>query len=181
MNKLNNINAILQGPTSLNAQIADIKMAPPDPILGTSIAFQKDKDANKINLGVGAYRDSNGKPYVFEIVKKIESSLHTKALNHVCSILLRNIWLLMDFLNMWKQLKILSLDREMRLLKMEELLALKLFQELEQSASVWKLSENSYPELYMFPNQLGVITMELFKKLVYLWENILIIMLRPNP
>ena len=51
---------------------------------------------------------------------------------------------------------------------MEELLALKLFQELEQSALVWKLSENSCPELYMFPNQLGVITMELFKKLVYL-------------
>ena len=83
MNKLNNINAILQGPTSLNAQISDIKMAPPDPILGTNVAFQKDNSNDKIHLGVGAYRDSNGKPYVFDIVKKIESSLHNKVLNHV--------------------------------------------------------------------------------------------------
>ena len=67
-------------------------MAPPDAILGSNIAFQKDTSDSKIHLGVGAYRDSNGKPYVFKIVQKIESSLHDKALNHVYLISLRNIF-----------------------------------------------------------------------------------------
>jgi aspartate/tyrosine/aromatic aminotransferase len=83
MNKLNNVSAILQGPTSLNAQIQDIKMAPPDAILGTNVAFQKDTSDNKIHLGVGAYRDADGKPYTFKIVQKIESALHSKVQNHV--------------------------------------------------------------------------------------------------
>jgi len=43
-------------------------MAPPDPILGTALAFQKDTSKDKINLGIGAYRDSDGKPYVFKAV-----------------------------------------------------------------------------------------------------------------
>lgn len=44
-------------------------MAPPDPILGTALAFQKDTSNDKINLGIGAYRDGDGKPYVFKAVK----------------------------------------------------------------------------------------------------------------
>jgi aspartate aminotransferase len=40
-------------------------MASPDPILGTVIAFNNDKSDDKINLGIGAYRDSDGKPYIF--------------------------------------------------------------------------------------------------------------------
>lgn len=35
-------------------------------------AFKADKDSRKINLGVGAYRDENGKPYVLTSVKKAE-------------------------------------------------------------------------------------------------------------
>jgi aspartate/tyrosine/aromatic aminotransferase len=42
-------------------------MAPPDPILGTAIAYRADTDANK-----GAYRDDNGNPYVFDVVRKVE-------------------------------------------------------------------------------------------------------------
>jgi aspartate/tyrosine/aromatic aminotransferase len=47
-------------------------MAPPDPILGTAIAFKNDKSDDKINLGIGAYRDGSGKPYIFNVVKKVE-------------------------------------------------------------------------------------------------------------
>jgi aspartate/tyrosine/aromatic aminotransferase len=47
-------------------------MALPDPILGTAIAYKADTDKNKINLGIGAYRDDNGNPYVFEVVRKVE-------------------------------------------------------------------------------------------------------------
>lgn len=53
----------------------NVKMAPPDPILGVTDAFKRDKNPNKINLGVGAYRDDNGKPYVLECVKKAEKQL----------------------------------------------------------------------------------------------------------
>ena len=38
-----------------------VEMGPKDPILGVSEAFQADTASNKINLGVGAYRDDNGK------------------------------------------------------------------------------------------------------------------------
>jgi aspartate/tyrosine/aromatic aminotransferase len=34
-------------------------MAPVDPILGTALAYNADKDPQKVNLGVGAYRDDN--------------------------------------------------------------------------------------------------------------------------
>ena len=46
-------------------------MAPPDPILGTAIAFKNDPSKDKVNLGIGAYRDEEGKPYVFKIVKEV--------------------------------------------------------------------------------------------------------------
>lgn len=38
-------------------------------------AFKADKDLRKINLGVGAYRDENGKPYVLPSVKKVRERL----------------------------------------------------------------------------------------------------------
>lgn len=38
---------------------------------GISEAFKADNDSRKINLGVGAYRDGNGKPYVLAAVKKV--------------------------------------------------------------------------------------------------------------
>ena len=46
-------------------------MGPPDPILGVTEAFKRDSNSNKINLGVGAYRDDKGKPYVLSCVKKV--------------------------------------------------------------------------------------------------------------
>lgn len=53
-------------------EFGQVKMAPPDPILSLTTGFKSDKDPKKVNLGVGAYRDDNGKPYVFPIVKKAE-------------------------------------------------------------------------------------------------------------
>lgn len=58
-------------------------MAPPDPVLGVKDAFMKDSSADKINLGVGAYRDGEGKPYVFKAVEKVEKELVSKKMNHV--------------------------------------------------------------------------------------------------
>lgn len=48
-----------------------VPLGPPDAILGITEAFKADKSPSKVNLGVGAYRDDQGKPYVLECVKKV--------------------------------------------------------------------------------------------------------------
>ena len=53
----------------------DIPLAPPDKILGISEAYNNDSNPQKINLGVGAYRDNSGKPIIFPSVKKAEEIL----------------------------------------------------------------------------------------------------------
>ena len=55
-----------------NDDFSHLTLAPADPILSMTTNFKNDKDPKKVNLGVGAYRDNNGKPYVFPIVKKVE-------------------------------------------------------------------------------------------------------------
>jgi len=52
-----------------------ITVAPVDPILGTTTAFKEDSDPRKINLGVGAYRTEEGKPFVLQVVKDAEAQL----------------------------------------------------------------------------------------------------------
>jgi len=52
-----------------------VPAGPPDPILGVTEAFKADKDSRKINLGVGAYRDENGKPFVLPSVRQAEESI----------------------------------------------------------------------------------------------------------
>merc|ERR1719326_2687174 len=41
----------------------DVPVAPPDAILTLAQWFKEDKDPNKCNLGVGAYRTEEGKPW----------------------------------------------------------------------------------------------------------------------
>ena len=52
-----------------------LELGPVDPILGTTIAWRNDKDPKKMNLGVGAYRTEEEKPYVFNVVKQVEKEL----------------------------------------------------------------------------------------------------------
>ncbi|EAR96809.2 class I/II aminotransferase (macronuclear) [Tetrahymena thermophila SB210] len=52
-----------------------VQLAPPDPILGTALAYKADTSKDKMNLGVGAYRDDNEKPYPFKVVRKVESQI----------------------------------------------------------------------------------------------------------
>ena len=58
--------------------LAAIEMAPRDPILGITEAFNADKNPAKINLGVGVYYDDNGKVPLLECVRKAESILMEK-------------------------------------------------------------------------------------------------------
>ena len=50
-------------------------MAPRDPILGLTEAFNADRNPKKINLGVGVYYDDNGKVPLLECVRRAEKLL----------------------------------------------------------------------------------------------------------
>ena len=54
----------------------DLDMAPADPILGLTEAFKRDPNPEKINLGVGVYKDEQGKTPVLDCVKIAERRLY---------------------------------------------------------------------------------------------------------
>ena len=56
-----------------------IAMAPRDPILGITEAFNADQNPEKVNLGVGVYYDDNGKVPLLECVRRAEAGLAEKA------------------------------------------------------------------------------------------------------
>lgn len=57
------------------ALLAGVEMAPRDPILGVTEAFNADENPAKVNLGVGVYYDENGKVPLLECVKRAEQRL----------------------------------------------------------------------------------------------------------
>ncbi|TKA32892.1 Aspartate aminotransferase, mitochondrial [Salinomyces thailandicus] len=65
------------GKQSIRAASAwsQVPQGPPDAILGITEAFKKDSNPKKINLGVGAYRDDAGKPYVLPSVQQAEQTV----------------------------------------------------------------------------------------------------------
>jgi len=65
----------MQRVAALNNQFRHVAQAPPDAILGLTEGFKADKNPKKCNLGVGAYRDDNGKPFVFPVVRKAEAKI----------------------------------------------------------------------------------------------------------
>ncbi len=52
-----------------------IQAAPPDAILGLTEAFKNDSNPNKINLGVGVYKDATGKTPILASVKAAEERI----------------------------------------------------------------------------------------------------------
>ncbi|KAH0650189.1 hypothetical protein KY284_030101 [Solanum tuberosum] len=54
---------------------AHVVRAPEDPILGVTVAYNKDSSPVKVNLGVGAYRTEEGKPLVLNVVRRAEHLL----------------------------------------------------------------------------------------------------------
>jgi len=50
----------------------NLQPAPPDPILGLTEAFKSDPNPKKVNLGVGVYKDAQGRTPVLDCVKAAE-------------------------------------------------------------------------------------------------------------
>jgi aspartate aminotransferase len=60
----------------------NVTMGPPDAILGVTEAFKRDNNQKKINLGVGAYRDDQGKPFVLPSVRSAEEQIISSKMDH---------------------------------------------------------------------------------------------------
>lgn len=54
-----------------------VPQAPEDPLFGLMAAYRKDSFEKKVDLGIGAYRDNNAKPWVLPVVKKVSWKPHT--------------------------------------------------------------------------------------------------------
>ena len=57
-----------------------IEMAPKDPILGVTEAYNADQNPRKVNLGVGVYTDDDGKVPVLQCVRRAEQNLAETAM-----------------------------------------------------------------------------------------------------
>ena len=110
-----------------NSDVFDhLKLAPPDVILGTTTAYKKDTDPNKVSLGVGAYRDDNEKPYVFDVVKKAQREIVEENLDKVYKpntdlYFNRNIYLSRVMLVLIKLLRSSFLEKIIHYLRKEKL------------------------------------------------------------
>lgn len=60
-----------------------VPQAPEDPLFGLMAAYRRDDDSKKVDLGIGAYRDNNAKPWVLPVVRKAKQLiLNDPNINH---------------------------------------------------------------------------------------------------
>ena len=60
-----------------------VPLAPEDPLFGLMAAYKKDGFERKVDLGIGAYRDNDAKPWVLPVVKQADELLRQDpTLNH---------------------------------------------------------------------------------------------------
>ncbi|EHY59014.1 Aspartate aminotransferase, cytoplasmic [Exophiala dermatitidis] len=72
--------SISNGPVEL---FEAVPQAPEDPLFGLMAAYRQDTYEKKVDLGIGAYRDNNAKPWVLPVVKKADQILRDDPnLNH---------------------------------------------------------------------------------------------------
>lgn len=55
--------------------IENIPTLPPDALFGLKARYTQDDRPNKVDLGIGAYRDNTGKPWILPLVRSLEKLL----------------------------------------------------------------------------------------------------------
>jgi aromatic-amino-acid transaminase len=60
------------------SSFAQIELAPPDPIIGLTEAFNADTNPKKVNLGAGVYQDGAGKVPILQVVRESQERLLAK-------------------------------------------------------------------------------------------------------
>ena len=73
--RLASIRDHMEGSTSTVFTSENVPQAPEDPLFGLMAAYRKDTFEKKVDLGIGAYRDNNAKPWVLPVVKKVWESI----------------------------------------------------------------------------------------------------------
>ncbi|OAX84694.1 hypothetical protein ACJ72_00936 [Emergomyces africanus] len=83
--RLSNISQhiIMASPSPSVFTASSVAQAPEDPLFGLMRAYKQDSSDKKVDLGIGAYRDNNSKPWVLPVVKKADDILRSDPnLNH---------------------------------------------------------------------------------------------------
>lgn len=71
LSRLSNISGHMAGSASSIFTAERVPQAPEDPLFGLMTAYRNDTFEKKVDLGIGAYRDNNAKPWVLPVVKKV--------------------------------------------------------------------------------------------------------------
>jgi len=89
------VSSVISRRTVATSPWAHFAMAPTDPIVGLNELFAADDFPQKVIVGVGAYRDNAGKPYVLPSVRKAEQIMMNKQLDMEYSGIVRclHVWL----------------------------------------------------------------------------------------
>lgn len=67
----------------MSSRFSCVEAAPPVEIFALNQAYKNDTNPNKVDLGIGAYRTDEGKPWVLPVVRKTEKALaEDETLNH---------------------------------------------------------------------------------------------------
>lgn len=67
----------------MSRYFSQITELPPDPLFGLKARYVADPRKEKVDLGIGAYRDNNGKPWILPAVRKAERELlDSEGYNH---------------------------------------------------------------------------------------------------
>ncbi|KAK1721322.1 aminotransferase class I and II [Colletotrichum acutatum] len=84
LSRIRNIASHIMAPVSTtNFPASTVPQAPEDPLFGLMAAYRADQSKDKVDLGIGAYRDDNAKPWVLPVVKKADEILRNDPeLNH---------------------------------------------------------------------------------------------------
>lgn len=69
--RLSTITNHMAGPKSTVFAESNVPKAPEDPLFGLMAAYRKDDSPQKVDLGIGAYRDNNAKPWVLPVVQQV--------------------------------------------------------------------------------------------------------------
>ncbi len=62
---------VMANPSTTSFPADTVPQAPEDALFGLMAAYRADTNENKVDLGIGAYRDDNAKPWVLPVVKKV--------------------------------------------------------------------------------------------------------------
>lgn len=72
---------VLTAHITMTSFFNSVELLPEDPILGLQVVFAADPRESKVNLGIGSYKNEQGKPFVLPSVRKAEKIIFDRNLD----------------------------------------------------------------------------------------------------